>query len=316
MAKTSYQLAQEYVAKGWAPIPIPHRQKSPTAAGWDSLRLSTPEQLLEHFGSDPLNIGILTGEPSNDLVDVDIDVHEALPFADAFLPQSAVFGRKGKKDSHRLYVCPTETRKFGYKLAREPEPGEKQTVSLIEIRSTGCQTVFPGSVHPSGEPIQWNKNSTAPVSIEPDVLHSQVSWVAAGALLGREWPKEEGNSRNAMYMALIGGMMNCGWEQDYTKRFIECLCDVTNDKDKHDRLLIVKATFEKGKKEKKYTGWKTLAEHLNKDHVLKVREWLDLEVASGAEFELTDLGNAKRLETIIREYHMHNADKGELNLWE
>jgi len=283
--------------------------------GWDSLRLSTPEQLLEHFGSDPLNIGILLGEPSSDLVDIDIDVHEALPFADAFLTQSAVFGRKGKRDSHRLYICPTETKKFSYKRPGPKVEGEKQIVSLIEIRSTGHQTVFPGSIHETGEPIQWNKNSIAPVSIEPDVLYSQVSWIAAGALLARVWPREQGNSRNSMYMALIGGLMNCGWEQDYTKKFIECLCDVTDDPDKHDRLLIVKATFEKGRKEKKYTGWKTLAEHIDKDLLLKVREWLDLEVNSESEFELTDLGNAKRLEAITKEYTRHNSDRGVISIW-
>jgi len=308
MGKSSYQIAQEYAARGWAPIPIPTRQKSPTAVGWNSLRLSAPEQLLEHFGSDPLNIGILLGEPSSNLVDIDIDVHEALPFADAFLPNSAVFGRSGKRDSHRLYFCPTETKKFGYKR-------EKQAVSLIEIRSTGCQTVFPGSIHECGEQIQWSSD-VVPVSADAETLISQASWIAAGALLAREWPRERGNSRNAMYMALIGGMLNCGWEQDYTKRFIACLCDVTEDPDKHDRLLIVKATFEKGKREKKYTGWKTLAEHLNKDVVIRAREWLDLEVTSGAEFDLTDLGTAKRLETIIRESHSHNSDSGDLSLWE
>ena len=53
------------------------------------------------------NIGVVLGDPSDGIVDVDIDRVEALPLADFFLPQTEmVFGRKSKPRSHRIYKCP------------------------------------------------------------------------------------------------------------------------------------------------------------------------------------------------------------------
>ena len=33
---------------------------------------------------------------------------------------------------------------------------------LVELRSTGGQTVFPGSTHESGEAIRWDEEATRP----------------------------------------------------------------------------------------------------------------------------------------------------------
>ena len=61
---------------------------------------------------------------------------------------SAQFGRASKPRSHRLYRSPgAQTRKFIDPVRRS---------MLVEIRSDGgLQTVFPPSVHPSGETIEW-----------------------------------------------------------------------------------------------------------------------------------------------------------------
>ncbi len=37
---------------------------------------------------------------------------------------------------------------------------------IVELRSTGCQTVFPGSVHPSGGLIEWSSNGE-PAEVDP-----------------------------------------------------------------------------------------------------------------------------------------------------
>jgi hypothetical protein len=44
---------------------------------------------------------------------------------------------------------------------------------VVELRSTGAQTVFPGSVHPSGEPIEWDCDGE-PTIVDPDVLQTQL----------------------------------------------------------------------------------------------------------------------------------------------
>jgi len=306
--KTPYEIAKEYVAKGWAPIPIPFRKKSTTAAGWSSLRLTNHDQLITHFGESKSNIGVLLGEPSSNLVDIDLDVHEALPFAKAFLPPTAMFGRNGNPDSHWLYICEIETKKFQYR-----KKGDTDQTMLVEIRSTGAQTVFPGSTHESGETIQWS-NSVEPVTIETETLYSQVSWVAAGALLSCEWPKKAG-SRNAMYMAMIGGLMYCGWTEPSATLFINALCTATKDEELADRLKIIKATFAKAAADKKFTGWKTLTEFLDESTVKKVREWLDLNLIVDSEFRTTDLGNAKRFEKLFKNRLIFNCTRGKWYEW-
>jgi hypothetical protein len=48
-----------------------------------------------------MNIGVLLGAPSRDLVDIDLDCPEALVFKDRFLLKTeAVFGRPSKPGSH------------------------------------------------------------------------------------------------------------------------------------------------------------------------------------------------------------------------
>lgn len=160
--------ATRYRMRGWAPIPIPPRAKRPVLDAWQDLRL-TLEELPERFGGRA-NIGILTGEPSANMVDVDLDHPIAVELADQFLPATgAVFGRPGKPRSHWLYRLtePAATHK------REHKPHGM----IVELRSTGCQTVFPGSVHPSGEPIEWDLDNE-PMEIHPAALKAAVDALA------------------------------------------------------------------------------------------------------------------------------------------
>jgi hypothetical protein len=116
------------------------------------------------------NVGVLLGEPSKWLIDVDLDHPLAVELADNFLPATgAEFGRDGKPRSHRLYVvtAPVETLK-------------RQTNDLrmiVELRSSGCQTVFPGSVHPGGERIEWSAQGEA-ATIPPSLLLASVNALA------------------------------------------------------------------------------------------------------------------------------------------
>jgi hypothetical protein len=121
------------------------------------------ESDLGHFFSAVRqNIGVLLGEPSRWLVDVDLDHPLALALADSYLPPTdSVFGRAGKRRSHRLYYVtgPVSTRQW--------RVGKKQMI--VELRSTGGQTVFPGSVHPTGEIIEWEIDGE-PAIVDPDEL--------------------------------------------------------------------------------------------------------------------------------------------------
>lgn len=147
----------------WWLIPIPFRQKAPTITGWPQLRLN-PVDFRGRFEC-PSNAGVLLGVPCTNglyLVDVDLDSPEAVQLADQYLPPTdCVFGRQSKPASHRFYYL------------RHPIPTKKYTDSnkkvIVELRGAGCQTVVPGSEHPSGERIEWVKNAE-PAEIDPAEL--------------------------------------------------------------------------------------------------------------------------------------------------
>ena len=60
-----------YFSRGWMPIPIPHKSKNPNRKEWQKERFSR-EDLPKHFNNGQ-NVGLLLGEPSGGLVDVDLD---------------------------------------------------------------------------------------------------------------------------------------------------------------------------------------------------------------------------------------------------
>ena len=62
--------------------------------------------LPSHFGNVHQNIGLLLGEPSGGLIDVDLDSTEALALAPILLPDTdCIFGRQSKQGSHRLDIA-------------------------------------------------------------------------------------------------------------------------------------------------------------------------------------------------------------------
>jgi P4 family phage/plasmid primase-like protien len=158
-------------SRGWWLVPIPLRKKGPRIKGWREMRIG-PEAFDQHFRA-PCNAGIILGLRDTDgryLMDIDLDSPEAIQLADQYLPHTdCVFGRKSKPASHRLYYV------------RENIPTKRYTDSnsnvIVELRGAGCQTVAPGSVHPSGEPIGW-KSDGEPAEIELAELQAAVERLA------------------------------------------------------------------------------------------------------------------------------------------
>ena len=179
LATNRVEAARGYLAFGFAPVPIPARQKGPLMTGWQNFR-ATPADVATHFKGTG-NLGILLGEASQGLTDVDLDCPETVELADVFLPVTgAEFGRPSKARSHRLYNSPAaRTKRFKCPLTG---------ATLVELRSDGgLQTVFPPSIHPSGEPITWSANGS-PLKIEPTALERSVARLAAAALMVRNHP--------------------------------------------------------------------------------------------------------------------------------
>jgi len=157
---TSINAARDLVRRGWSPIPIPAGQKAPRIRGWQKLRLSE-DDLPRYFNGQATNIGVLLGEPSGGLVDIDLDDEQARQLADDYLPRTgATFGRESAPRSHRLYYCP--------ELKTEKHKASDNSM-IVELRSDGCQTLAPGSTHPTGEPVRWDEDGE-PATVDADVL--------------------------------------------------------------------------------------------------------------------------------------------------
>src|SRR5262245_26234775 len=90
------EAALDCLRRGFFSIPILPGEKGPRLKDWPNLRLDE-EGLRRAFGRDPLNLGLLLGKPSRNLVDADLDCPEAVFLASLFLPQTGwISGRKSK----------------------------------------------------------------------------------------------------------------------------------------------------------------------------------------------------------------------------
>ena len=200
---TLVHAARDIAARGWVPVAIPPREKGPRYKGWQTSTLtgdgriaytadggtivSTFEAMFGPVG----NVGIVLGDPSGGLIDVDIDdpAGHAMRLAPQFLPATATFGRASKPESHWLYQCgvpagPRESLNAPIAPLYEAHRynAQQRSVTLVEVRGTGVQTMAPGSVHPSGERVRWDRDVT-PVGIARAELDLRVARLAMAALL-------------------------------------------------------------------------------------------------------------------------------------
>jgi len=165
--------ARWYLSRGYCPLPLAAGEKGPRLRGWTKLRLSEAE--LPRYFTGEGNIGLLLGQPSGWLVDVDLDCPEAVELAHKFLPPTeAMSGRANSPCSHWWYVCQ------GAKTKKHTFPGTKQIIA--EIRSTGAQTVVGPSTHPSGD--VYDPLAGDPACVDPEALKSAVQALAK-AVIGK-----------------------------------------------------------------------------------------------------------------------------------
>jgi AAA domain/Bifunctional DNA primase/polymerase, N-terminal len=273
-----YELARAYHARGLCVLPVEYRGKRPShnhkmLSGWQSLRI-TADDLAIYFNGQPQNIGVLLGEASGGLVDVDLDCDAAVLLAPYFLPPTgATFGRDSKRRSHWLYFASIATKKFRDPLVEKQDATEGDKAMLVELRSTGAQTVFPGSTHQSGEAITWD-DSGDPARSEARELESAAARLAAASLLARYWPR---GSRNDAANALAGGLLRAGWPEDQTEHFIKAVCLAAQDEETPARVRNVVDTAAKLKDGAAVTGWPTLAGIIDSRAVDRVCEWLKIQ---------------------------------------
>jgi putative DNA primase/helicase len=289
-------ILQSYISAGWSLIRIPPLAKGPRESNWPEV-----DYPPDSFGPEH-NVGIKLGARSGYLVDIDLDCDEALELAPRYLPETATFGRASKPRSHWLYRCNTKTR--------------RPTRTQVELRSTGLQTVFPGSVHESGEPIGWTPDCPFPVEIEEADLVKAFGKLAAAALIARlVGPLQEMRLVHDTVLALAGILWAEGWSEEDACELLLPAFEVGGGPDSGHREGAIRTTFENVEKER--TGWTRFEELVGPTDARALKRVLAMTHSESraaealrSEYAQNDDGNAQRLADLYGEDIMHVAGMG------
>jgi len=257
--------AKDYQTRGWVTVPLHPQDKIPVHNGWQKRTLGDCHPETDFVGGK--NVGVLLGTPSNGLVDIDLDCPEAIKMAPDFLPETELkFGRDSAPKSHWLYQVDDtgSTKKFSC-----PQNG-----TLVEYRSTGGQTMFPPSVHPEGETVEFDTSVGAPLQMDREQLLKAVGQLAAASLIAKFWVE---GSRHNLALALSGWLLRSDWSDEGVNRFILAICEATGDEETKDRLTCVDTTLASLSSGTPTTGWPTLAELIDDRSAMQISEWLGLD---------------------------------------
>ena len=263
--------ARDYLERGWRPIPVPFRTKGPLLEDWQTLRISA-ETAPTYFNGAPQNIGVILGAASGGLCDLDLDCLEAVAAAPYLLPRNLVFGHASKRASHWIYqtnLCETQGR-AALKFAGSDKHG------LLEVRmgagGLAAQTIFPPSVHVSGEPIEWEDGAPSKITdIDGDELLQRARRLAAAAEIARNYPKVGGRHDAAF---VVGGFLaRCGFSPAWAAVFVEAVAVASLQPG--DKRRDMARTARDGASAEKRAGFPLLAETFGADTAKKVANWLD-----------------------------------------
>ncbi len=264
VAGTCLKAVKFYKEQGFKPVLVKYKSKQPTEPEWQKGSL-TWEYAEQRIGSEKCNLGLLLGDQSNGLVDIDIDDPDALRLADQFLPATGmVTGRASNPRSHWFYLVkdPGNSKKY---------VGPEDVGMLVEYRANGSQTVVPPSIHCDGEEITIFSESP-PAQASSQALLDSTGKLAAAALLLKHWNKDK---RHNIALALAGGLASAGWVEESAQSFIQKICSVANDEEQVDRLKAVATTFERAVESAEVTGWPTLCGLIGNKTANAVRKYLN-----------------------------------------
>jgi putative DNA primase/helicase len=280
-----------YKENSFTVIPIKTRAKAPEINGWQFRR---PSDFNPSEFSDETNIGIVLGDASGGLVDIDFDCEEAITLAPLFLPSTnCIFGRKSKPESHRFYRCehPAKT------IRLTSNSGQ----TLLECRANGGQTVVPPSLHSSGERVEFSEMAT-PAQADFDELATACKLMAIAIEIAPHWQK---GSRHELALAVAGALLRAQINPDNVFKVVKGICQLTGDEEEEDRLHCIQSTAERIHRGEPSTGWPKLSEFIGSRLCDHIGKWFRASGSVGAlampnidppftKDSLNDAGNAER----------------------
>jgi len=263
---------KRYIKRGYKPVPVGERKKSVAIKGWPNLNIGLSD--VDSYFPDPAqNVGLILGQRSDWLVDIDLDCEEAIALVDDFLPNTdSIFGRRSAPASHREY----KSRHMPPKKFVDPTDGSV----ILEIRSTGQQTVFPPSTHESGEGIKWVTNGE-PAVVEMGDLIDAASRLATATLFARHWNGVP--SRDELAATAVAVLIrNFGWDGEEVRDFLVPVLDYAGDEETESRLRkIDRSVRHMNDGQLRFYGLPKLAELLGQPVVDEILRLIPSKVESG-----------------------------------
>ena len=253
--------------QGYAVVPLRPRLKEPSyGRGWQAAAIRDPAEVPVAVNLDgspafraDSNVGVLLGEPSGNLVDIDLDAIMAVRLGARMLPQTdCVFGRNKVGMTHRLWRATRHDKKFTEEVFHAYDRG-KRGEKIIEVRYDGRQTMFPGSIHPDGDALIVSKFPLGtPASIDLATLRQEARILAATCLISAEWPEAGSGRRDEYAMALIGGLLWNDLPPDVVTRIIGQAAAFVGDEEFQKRTSTVERCRERIDNKENVTGFPTL----------------------------------------------------------
>lgn len=264
-------IAKQLIELNLCPVPVDFKKKTPTVRDWQKLTCDEVSNRFEELFPEnrQLNVGCLLGEPSGGIVDIDLDWPEDAELAPFFLPSTRGFGRDGAPWSHWLYRVATPGKPFKISPPRKPDTASGRKPDILEFRSTGQQTVWPGSTHLSGEIIRWEKSQPDFTEVNLEALVEQLKLLAVASYLVSIWGI---CSRDELTSALAGGLLRDGLDRGAVDKLLNAVMTIAKDEEKKNRLRKLDRIAElvSGNKKGRQYGWPKVAELIGDD----VADWI------------------------------------------
>ncbi len=248
-------------------IPIPHMKKAPIIQGWPKLKI-TEKNFQQYFPEGKqMNVGVINGKRSRNIVDIDIDSLTALDLAEKYLPKTGlIFGRKSKPYSHWIYVCDKlpKTTKF-----------QSNEGCIIEIRADGTQSVWPPSVHPSKEVVSYQSNGN-PVKVNKEDLEKACKVITVGTIIIDNYPAD--GLRNSFGLTLASIALRLfNMDIDAAKLFVTRIAKLAGDEEYKNRSRIVEYTAKRIKSGEQVLGIPSLKEFISEDAANSIAKYILIE---------------------------------------
>ncbi len=270
----SPKIAKSWLERGILPIPLKPKSKRPVGKkGWEKLRIT--EETIHEFFIPGQNVGGLWGEPSGWIVDLDLDWNEAADVAQYLLPKTFVYGRRSRPETHYLFRCQdiATTKVLFPKL--NPE-GTGQVI--VEIRSTGAQSVLPPSIHDKDlEPYHIDEDEEIK-SVTPKTLKKHLNEISAAAVIIRYFPGKGG--RHDYYHMVTGALLHSHWKDEDVLRFMMAIWEVLRDQDDDpfQRKRTIEQTITSFREKGRVQGWNSLSAYMEGPVISLLRRLLIPEI--------------------------------------